>query len=65
MGKYSEILATIEELWMGTTDDVSVISDKVFEEYGIRYSEEDINGIITEWAQNWREAQDQDYLTTL
>lgn len=52
MGKYSEILMTIEELW-AETEDCAVIAEKVNAEYGLTYTKANIEEIVAEWAQDW------------
>ena len=52
MGKYSEILATIEELWCESYTE-EAITQKVNEEYGVGYTVEQIQEIIDEWSGDW------------
>lgn len=52
MGKYSEILMTIEELW-AETEDCAVIAEKVNAEYGTSFTKANIEEIVAEWAQEW------------
>lgn len=52
MGKYSEILQTIEELW-SETEDCAIIAEKVNAEYGTSYDAKEIEQVVAEWAQDW------------
>lgn len=52
MGKYSEILTTIEELW-AETEGCAAIAEKVNAEYGTSYDAKEIEQIVSEWAQDW------------
>lgn len=52
MGVYSEILITIEELYV-EKHDCANIAEKVNAEYGTSFTEKNVEEIIAEWAQDW------------
>lgn len=52
MGVYSEILMTIEELYVEQVD-CATIAEKVNAEYGTSFTEKNVEEIIAEWAQDW------------